>query len=223
MTALSGITTTHVELMVPIFGGWTADVTLEAGKAGLAGRCSLTVGDLTLAGSVVRGGVSEGTSTWRGYLAGGAGWDTALAVRPGYQSDAPGGVRLRTVLQDLATECGETLRLPADAPIGSAYARPGSVRGRPYRGRDALAALQARGLIPGWWVDPTGTTRFDARPGGAAKVPEVLDRNLARAIRKLGAVASVAGLVPGRTVEGSTVRRLYVVETAEETRAEVWS
>lgn len=221
MSNLDGAAVTRVSLTLPYGGTWSADVTIEAGKAGPSGKCSLTVGDLTLAGSVIRGGVSDGTSTWRGWIEGGAGWAADLRARS-YQSDAPGGVRLATVLLDLATECGETLALPADVPIGAAYVRPGSTPLRPYTGRDALTALVARGLLARWWVDVDGTTRTTARAGGSAVATAVLSRDLSRGSRKLGAVASVKALLPGVSVDGGAIRRLYVTETAGALTAEAW-
>ena len=134
-------------LYVPAYGTWVADVALAlAGE--LVNPVRLTVGNLSLVGSIVRAGVYAGSRAYR--LVGGAGgWRQDIAAKSYVRSS---GVQADMVLRDLAIETGETM---ADAPttyLGTSYARLAGPASR------TLAAL-----CPRWYVDNDGVTRIGSR------------------------------------------------------------
>jgi hypothetical protein len=132
-----------------------------------------------------------------------------------YFSDA--GVRLSTVLKDLANRAGETIEQPADRTLEPHYAVPA------MRVREALSALQRAGYAPPWRVDPDGVTRFgDRTPVEFTGRATVMRRNAALGLAVVG-LENPAGLLPGNTLEGATIVRLVVQETSGKLTAEVWS
>jgi hypothetical protein len=215
-------------LAIPPAGGWLADVSLDATALPALGPATFTVGDLALVGRVTLAGMDDhpmGGARPRVTHEGGAGWGTLLS-RPGVYTAAD-GVRLSTVLRDLAELCGETYDAPAvDALLPPAYRWPASTPREPVRGRDVLADLMTRGAIPTWRVDPaTGKARFDAWPsiGAADSAGRVLSRNLARGRRSVGLDVRVAAFLPGSTLEGVATRRLLLSETARKLAVDVYS
>ncbi len=187
-----------------------------------AGPALLTVGDLVLAGTVLPGrGGEDSPSSWTGIWVNGAGWDTVLPQRAPYQNDS--GVRLKSVLTDLATDCGVSVTLPTDAPMGTHWSRATHAgNGTPRTGRDELAILVRRGYLPTWYVDAAGITRFTLRTSGAVTAAaRVLDRTLTRGRRLIG-TESVAAFVPGGTFEGVIIDRVIVREDGGKLTVETW-
>jgi hypothetical protein len=207
-------------LDVPLYGAWRADVVLEQGAVP-SGKVTLTAGDLSLAGTVLRADV-DAPSKPHAVVVGGLGWETTVATPPSYQSDA--GVKLSSVLKDLAARANETIEQPADVVLGSHYAY---VAARPTEAihlRDVLAALHQAGHVGPWRVDSDGVTRFGMRAGVA--VPAA---TRATEMRKNSAVGLLvegidapAAFMPGNTLGGKTVRRLVVNETAGSLTVELY-
>lgn len=223
MTTLAGKSTSRVELHVPRYGSPWASGKLVVGAVPL-GKVSLVVADLTFALTIPEGraGFDE-PDHWHWTAIGGAGWDTPLPKALAWQTDAPAGVRLMTVLGALAKACGETIKPPADVSLGAAWSRPASTRARPLTGRDVLASLIRAGVLPPYWVDATGLTRFDARPGGTVTTDaQASPGNAARGVRRLQLGTSVAGFLPGRTYQGIEIGRLVVHETGSALAVEIW-
>jgi hypothetical protein len=228
MSTLNGKPLTRCELRIPRYGQWQADVDVDT-TATLAGRVTLIVGDLQLVGDVVPGRAGfDAPARFRAIVKGGLAWDTLLTMttaRPArsYQSDSPNGVRLKSILLDLAIDCGGvSLELPADVRIGAAFSRLASTPSAPLRGVDVLAALVARGRILPWWVDLAGVTRFTTRTGPAVTAAaRVLARDLGAGMRLLG-VDSASAFLPGGTFEGVTIGKTIIRETKGELRVEVW-
>ncbi len=203
----------RAELHYPRYGTAWARVSTVA-NAVPAGTATLTIGDLVLAGTVLPGrGGEDSPSSWTGIWVSGAGWDTVLPVRPPYQNDS--GVRLKSVLSDLAVDCGVSVTLPADAPMATHWLRATHTdNGAARTGRDELAILMRRGYIPTWYVDPQGITRFATRASGAVKATvRILSRDLARGRRTVG-LESPAAFVPGGTFEGAIIERVVIREDA---------
>ncbi len=232
MSTIDGKTIQRVRLHLPSAGGWRADVSTTEGAPRTGVRVALVVGGLSLVGTVwpSRAG-QDGPAAWHGVAFGGSGWDTYLGKsHASYQGDP--GVKLSTVLGDLAADCGETLAAKGqpgaavDVSLGPWWQRPIDVPGDPtrrYRGREALAALRAGGYVGPWWVDGVGVTRFDARP--AAAIPDakarVLGRDLALGRRTIG-TDTAALFVPGAVFEGKVIRAVVLSETSGELRLESW-
>ncbi len=211
----------RVELHYPRYGTAWARVSTVA-NAVPSGPATLTVGDLALTGTVLPGrGGEDSPSSWAGIWVNGAGWDTALPARPPYQNDS--GVRLKTVLLDLAKDCGVSVTLPADVPIAPHWGRVMLAgNGAPRTGRDELAMLVRRGYIPTWYVTPANGTMFATRSSGpVTAATRVLSRDLTRGRRVLGC-ESPAAFIPGGTFEGATIERVVVHESAGKMTLETW-
>ncbi len=232
MSTIDGKVIQRVRLHMPEFGGDRVDVSTTEGAPRTGVRVALVVGGLSRIVTVrpSRAGL-DGPAAWHGVAFGGSDWDTYLGkVHASYQGDP--GVKLSTVLRDLAADCGETLAAKGqlgaavDVVIGPWWQRPIDVPGDPtrrYRGRDALAALRAGGYVGPWWIDGAGVTRFDARP--VAVIPDakarVLGRDLALGRRTIG--TDVAPLfVPGAVFEGRKIRAVVFSEDAGELRIVSW-
>jgi hypothetical protein len=216
----------HV-LHVPPAGGFYAELHLDATTLPALGTATLTVGDLSLVGTVTASAFDDhpiGGAKPRVVIEGGAGWMRPLPA-PDRRYEAADGVRLLTVLRDLADLVGEPYDAPTDAPLPATYRWPASTPREPVTGADVLADLMTRGAIPTWRVEPGGRTRFDAWPslGAADAVGRVMRRNLARGRRTVGLDNRVAAFLPGSALEGVTTRRLIVRETASKLEAEVYS
>jgi hypothetical protein len=213
----------RAELHLPRYGtAWARVETVE--NAVPAGPATLTLRDLALVGTVLpaRGGLNS-PSSWVGIWVNGAGWDTVLpTTRPPYHG--PAGVRLRSVLSDLAVDCGNlAIVLPTDAIIGPHWLRHqrGADR-KPRTGRDELAALVRARHIPTWYADALDVTRFATRTSGAVTATvRVLSRDLDRGRRVVG-TESPAAFVPGATFEGATIERVVVREDESGLTLETW-
>lgn len=218
----------RLSLHIPPAGSWWADVTLAAAPLPAPGsRLTLTVGDLTLLGTVKRAATEDapnGTGSLpRVIMQGGLGWEALLPRGGAYM--APGGVRLLTVLQDLAGLAGEPYVAPGDVLLPDNYRWPTSTATEPVRCRSVLASFVRRGALTTWRMDPaTGLTRFDAWPsaGAADSKGRVTKRDGDRGIRFVGLDTSVAAFLPGATLEGATIARVKVYETAGALTCEAW-
>lgn len=224
MSALGAQTLARLSLHVPPSGMWRAEAWPLTGPAPAPGLTTLVVADLSLVGYVLadRGG-EDGPENPHVVVVGGAGWLTTLARPASYAS--PAGVRLLSVLRDLAGLAkgpGSTTGMPYDVPqdkvLGRSYGWDA-----PTTGERVLADLVTRGAVPTWRVLPSGNTSFTAWPatGVADASARVLSRNLAQGVRRLGLDTRVAALLPGASIEGARVARLFVRESAGELAAEV--
>jgi hypothetical protein len=201
MSTLGGITASKAGLYWPRTGKWSAEVELVE-PAVLAGPVVLSIGDLVLVGTIVRGGPVEGHARY--LVEGGAGgWRTTIPAKA-YRNDL--GVKLSTILKDAAAAAGERVELGADRSVGSAYVRPAGPAG------DVLTALAGP-----WWIDEAGTTQVRPRPSPPVVVPfRLVAWDRAKAIREIASEA-IAPFVPGAllAVPGAAI------ETIEEVRIDV--
>jgi len=136
---------------------WNADIVTERAVQ-LSGAVTLTVGGLTLAGTVYRGEVYQGSAAYR--IEGGrGGWRLPVRART-HQDDS--GVRLSrvlaSVLSDMPEANRETLTVPAEADriLGTTWLRSAGLA------RVSLGLLR----VP-WYVRNDGSTFAGARPSGA--------------------------------------------------------
>jgi hypothetical protein len=218
VTTLGDRTTMHVELSMARFGAWRANVVLSHGEAPDIGATTLVVGDLELSAYVLIAGL-DAPERPRATVVGGHGWELPLLAPLSYQSDA--GVRLRTVLTDLASRAGETVEQPTDRSVGSHYAVPASPRST-TRLRDVLSALHRGEYVEPWRVDPDGVTRFGARAGvDVTDLGLELRRDAAVGARILN-IDSPASFLPGNIYDGETIVRTVVRESSSNLEASLW-
>jgi hypothetical protein len=142
---------TSGRLFWPAPGRWTADLRLAEADELAPGPQVLAIGNLTLVGSVVRGGSFAGSRMVR-VVAGLGGWGEHAASR--FYSDT-NGVKLSAVLRDVASDVGELLGTFTDRTIGTFYARAAEAGSR------VLSVLVGR---DGWYVDDAGVTQIGTRP-----------------------------------------------------------
>jgi hypothetical protein len=221
MSALNAQRLVAMHLHVPPSGGWLADVTIESGGVPALGPATLTFGDTRLVGTIIRAGL-DAPDQPRATVAGGAGWRNVLPS-PGASYVNPGGVRLLTVMRDLATIAGELYDAPADAFLGPAYQWDAGRPGASLRCRMVLADLVQRGALPTWRVAPTGRTRFDAWPalGASDAHGRIVHRDADRGMRVVALDTVTSAFLPGATLEGAKIARVTFVEKDSELRAKV--
>lgn len=224
MSSLGDRQVVRATVAIPPAGGWFANAVLESGAMPAPGPATLKIGDLSLVGRVLagRGGLDVAQRP-HVVLAGGAGWNAFLPVEARYGS--PAGVRLLTLLQDLAALAGEPYDAPTDAVVADAYGWSASSSTAPLRARAVLADLVARGAIPTWRVEPGGRTRFDPWPSGVAAdaAGRVVSRALDVGVRHVALDTRVRAFLPGGTLEGATIARLVLQDQGNQLRAEVWA
>lgn len=190
---LAGASISSAVIRVPRFGLWSARVAC-AGPLTLAvgARATLTVGDLSLVGTVVDGGTYAEQAVYS--LVGGAGrWGSTVPAKA-HRSD--GGITVAEVAADLATDVGEigvVLEAGAERPLGYAWERRAGVAS------DALQQL----VGAAWWAAPDGTTHLGPRPARAISPATLRNTRYDPAIRLATASLdddAVAQLLPGAQV-----------------------
>lgn len=221
MSDLSGVAISTAVLNVPAFGSWRLRTVLAAEPAPTEGsRVTATIqGFALLGGTVVQSG-SDAPGKASATVVGGAGWDRSLVAPISFRSDA--GVRLSTVLRELATRAGEPIEQPADATLGIHFAVAAGRLGVPVLLRDVLAELVRMGAVAPWRVDPDGVTRFGARPTTTVT---------SRALRLWRDAATGQGLfgidrpgdfMPGAVLEDKPILRVVLRDLPRTLTAEVW-
>lgn len=158
--SVNGLRIVGGQLLIPLVGMWTADLQLASDEL-LSGSVTVVVGNLTLQGTVYRASYYGGQARCR--LVGGAGGWRKPILAQGYGSGS--GVKLSHVLGDAAAACGETLGLPNDRTIGPGYARFAGIAS------DALWQMVGQGMIPAWYIDPSGVTQAQAWPASTVTTP----------------------------------------------------
>jgi hypothetical protein len=193
---LSGYPVSTAAVTRPRWGIWSAEVYL-VDPAELAGSVSLTIEDLVLAGTVVRGGPVEGSARY--LITGGAGGWRRVIGPQGYRNDL--GIKLSTVLADAARAAGERVELdPAlERVLGPAWVRRAGQAWNTF-GRLSLP----------WWVDDAGTTQVRVRPAPVVAAPSrLISRDRGRALREVAA-DSLAAWAPGAVFDGSPIEHVTI-------------
>lgn len=161
--SVNGLQIVAGTLLVPRVGMWTADLHL-AGAQTISGQATVTIGNLTLQGFVYRSDPYGGQV--RARLVGGyGGWRQRVAPQ-GYGSST--GIKLSTVLNDIARLVGEKVEIDADVGIGNAYVR---VNFATSVASDVLWQMLAQGFIPAWRIDAAGTTQLTPWPTATITAP----------------------------------------------------
>lgn len=209
---LNSIPLVGAALVEPAWGIWQADVVAASGEL-QSGAATLELGGRKLQGTIIGGGVAREEGRYR-LVAGAGGWRKPLPSRA-YKNG--GGVRLETVLSDLAREAGEKLGTVDQAKrIGKAFVRQAGV------GTLALNEL----VTEGWYVDDAGVTQIGTRPASSFAEPFVLmGERTNRGLVTLAAEA-ISGLRPGVTIklDSGTIRASSIRHelTQDTLRSHVW-
>lgn len=186
---LNGVTCTKLRAHIPAWGIWFASVTLDQEESFAKGSAAqLELAGLSLVGSVVSGGPWKGGASYR-VIGGKGGWAATVAAKD-YANDA--GVKLSTVIGDLATETGETCEGIPGGTVGAKWTRA-----------EDVASFVLHQLAPrAWYMGEDGITRFGKRAAST------VDGSVTRGVVDLAAgfvelmPESLVGLVPGATAEG---------------------
>lgn len=221
--AVAGRRVVAADIRIPWVGTWTADLAVDEVGAALTGRVTVTLGGLSLVGTVddVHAGAwAEGRGVR--VVGGAGGWGKALPPK-GHHNDA--GVKLSTVLSGAALEAGETLSLAAalETRIGVDFVRDAG---------PASAVFAAAAPAALWWVDPAGVTQVAASRASSEVAKgadlELLDFDPIEGRAELaGDPAAVPiGTVlrfPGRLPAPMVVRELALLLDEERLRISAWS
>ena len=188
--SINGSSVALATITIPFYGSWTADVVMPT-DAPIASPARMLVGDVTMVGTVVRQAAFAGDTSAR--IVGGAnGWSKSLPSK-GYSHLV--GVKMSSVLADLASESGESITVDVDRTLGNHY------------GRDAgKASLVLDALTVGaWWIDPSGVTQTKARDSSAIVTPfNAISRSGSRSEIEI-ATETILPWQPGRTFSCVTI------------------
>lgn len=132
-----------------------ADLVLQTVQP-LPAKVSVTIGNLTLQGSVYRQATFAGRTEAR--IVAGLGWSQGVQSR-GYSN--PGGVPTLQVLADAAAEVGESVN-GATGTVGNQFVRFGDSPQMSSKAGRVLRSVAGKN----WWVDNNGVTQIGPRPGG---------------------------------------------------------
>jgi hypothetical protein len=159
--AYAGARVVSARVTRPSWGLWSADVLLAQDDA-VAATGTLTIGNLALVGAVLprRDGPFAGSRSVR-IVGGMGGWYQNVGARFYAKTQ---GVRLATVIGDVAAEVGESVAL------STAFAS--NVVGQ-YWSRAAGQAVNVLSVAVGrsWYVDDAGVTRIGDRPASSITSP----------------------------------------------------
>ena len=175
---------------IPYYGAPAADIILGTDET-IAERGTFVLGPMTMVCAVTRQGVLAG-SRGAGLVGGYGGWRQTVGPL-GYANAA--GVRLATVLGDVARECGETVTgFDTSATVGLHYTRPSAQAVRVLR--DVGGAL--------WWVGLDGVTYLSARATGPITSPFAVESRDGANGRLRVSTEAPQDWMPGRTFAGPT-------------------
>lgn len=185
---ISGMRATKLELTIPYYGTWAADVELPT-EAAIPAQCTLTLADLAMAGHVYRTDSFGGLRRAR-IVGGFGGWSKVVSGRHYHN-----GPTVSVVLRDAASEVGERVFIALDSIIGGDFVREASVASR---------LLFLAGAL--WWIDSLGVTQIgtarDALPISTPFLIQEFDPGTGRLV---ASTENPADWMPGRTVSNSTL------------------
>lgn len=203
-----------VHATIPLYGVASADVELDAGAV-LSGRQTLVMGDISLDGTIIDGGIVAGRGKYH-WMSGVGGWRGTI---PGRSYDSPQGVLRSSIIKDAAAACGETV------VFGIPEARLGLVGAAGWMRAAGAAWDTLRALGVPWYVDGAGVTQIAERPALPASTDGTLEGSWPEDGRLLIVPASerLAGYMPGRILGGSQIVTLLVdAVPGEPIRLSLW-
>lgn len=207
MLSLGGQALTRVSLHVPFTGPWYADCDFADDAVGVKDGASvqLVLGATTLVGTLQRSkdGVFALQRKVR-VLAGAGGWGNIIPSKA-YPNDR--GVSPKTVAQDAAAACGETLgSFDVAGRLGNNYARQAGLASRTL---DDVAGDVS------WWVGYDGTTVVGVRPSHTVVAGvQVLEVDPRHATATLG-VDEITDVAIGDTITDERLGKSLVVRSLE--------
>lgn len=172
-----------LSVLMPRWGMWVADVTLALEKSTPA-TAPLVIGDLSLLGTVFRGGADEGARTAR-IVGGYGGWRKDVAA----QDYRGASVMASTVLRDAASAVGERIAMDTQDTNLQRFTREAGPASRALR--------QVAGAS--WWIAADGVTHIGPRPTGKVKKDFVIISHVAKFNKLEIATETLAEWVPGNT------------------------
>ena len=196
--SVNGQRATVASVTLPYYGLWEGDVQLATPQI-ITGTVTLVLGNLSLTGAMYRGAPFAGVTYLR--LVGGAGgWRKSVPAQA-YANPSATGVRLSTVLGDVASAVGERVNLQADQTIGNYYIREVGTASGVLR---MLAGSE-------WYVDNAGVTQIGARPSSAITSPfTVVSWDAGKGLFDI-ATEDYASWLPGNTFTAPTVPTAHTV------------
>lgn len=210
MTAptLGDVTVSRAVVTIPRWGITTIDA-VTLGDDDLAGR-SLTFAhrSLELTCTVIDGGVQRQRGHWLCVVGAGK-WSTSVAAR-GYRNAA--GVKLSTVVGDVAREIGEQTGTLPTTQIGPAYDRR---EGEASRTLDAVAP-------EGWYVDEAGKLQIGLRSASSYGGEYVLEDRAPNGQLLTVLAPDWSELLPGAQLEGIEVASVRHEVTPDRVRSLLW-
>lgn len=219
MSSLGDSQVLAATLVVPEVGSCRADVVIDSGSLP-TGKTTLKIGDLSMSVSVLRSDF-DAASRAHAVVVGGIGWQNLVASPVSFQSSA--GVRLATVLGEIARRAGETIAQPTDREIGKHFECGASRAGEPVRWVDVLNDLTRSGYVQTWRVDADGVTRFAPRASSTnANRATLLRRDASIGLSTYG-IDTPSGMLPGNVVEDVTITKLVVRDAHGKLEADVYS
>jgi hypothetical protein len=196
----AGARAAFVDLVIPLYGLWSADVTIALDDA-VPGTGPLVVGNMTLQGFVARQALYGGSRRLR-LIGGFGGWRKPI---PSQQYSLKSGVRLSLLLNDAAKLVGERVNVPNDSVIGSTFTR--------VAGPASLLLSDLAG--ESWYIDAAGVTQVATWP--TAPIQSHFD-----VIAQDGAAGAIfiatedyAEWVPGKTFSSPFTVGAYTVRGLE--------
>lgn len=206
---------THLNLVIPARGIWTADAKLDNVIEFTGSDVTLVLAGLTMVGSVIRSGNYSGVGSLR-IVGGHGGWLRTIDQRF-YQN--PFGVKLAPVVTDAANAVGETIVVDDDTTLGLFFTR-----------EKAPACRVLNQTCPSWFVQPDGVTRVGTR--ATSVISSRFDVTSDNVEPNTGRIPIATDFpedwVPGATFNaptlGETLQISGVVHnlTPERLRSEVW-
>jgi len=188
--SLNGSRAVTGRVTLPPRGIWTAQISLAESEA-IPSDVNVMVGDLSLSGTAFRAASFAGARSVL-IVGGKAGWRKPVSAR-GYTHEA--GVKLSSVLGDVASDVGETIVLESDVAIGPSFTR-----------RRDIAERVLRRLTGGdWWIAPDGRTRVGPRDSSRILSPFTIEKYSGAEGRFHIATENYADWQPGRTFTAPTV------------------
>jgi hypothetical protein len=211
-SSLNGSRVTKAQVVIPYKGTWTADVWIDD-ATDLTGAVTLIIGDLTLIGTVTRGGSFTGQSSFR-LIGGAGGWMKTIGPRY-YQK--PAGVKASVILTDAGREVGETVSVTADRTLGQAFVR-----------EQGPAARVLAMLAESWFVKEDGVTVVGPRSTPTIVSPFELVKADREKGRLVVATDNPAVWIPGARFSSATIptqgiNTIVHKVTPTSVRTEVWT